>query len=105
MKEQELRQHATCSLCRKKILEDGIPFFYRVTIEQFEIDLQAVRRKSGLGMMLNGYLAQVMGPDEDMAKPVNEINTLAVCAMCASDERQHRTSVAALAEIGSTVQP
>jgi hypothetical protein len=35
LKESELRKHAVCSLCKKKILANGLPFFWRVKIERF----------------------------------------------------------------------
>lgn len=82
MKESELRKHATCSLCRQPILASGLPLFYRVTIERFGVDVGAVQRQHGLGMMLGGALAMHMGPDEDMAKPIGEPVVLTVCEPC-----------------------
>ncbi len=38
MKERELREHATCSLCRQKIGHTGLPLFWVVRIERFGID-------------------------------------------------------------------
>lgn len=66
MKEQELRAHATCSLCRQKIGASGLPLFYRLTVERFGVKLDAVRRQAGLEMMLGGAvrIAQAMGIDE-----------------------------------------
>lgn len=103
MKEHELRAHATCSLCRKKIGATGIPLFYRVTVERFGVKLDAVRRQAGLEMMLGGHvrIAQAMGPDEDMATPVMEKLVLVVCESC-STEQWH--CVAGLVEIESTVK-
>lgn len=100
MKEKELRQHATCSLCGNKILASGIPLFYRVTIERFGIDMNAAQRQQGLGMLLggSGALAMVMGPDEDMAHPMMEPAVLTVCEDCSTAKTHF---VAGLAEIGS----
>lgn len=96
MKEHELRQHATCSLCQHKI-GGGLPLFYRLTIERFGINLDAVRRQSGLAVAMgHAVLAQVMGPDEDMAQPVMDKLTLVVCEDCSIKARH---CVAALAEI------
>lgn len=52
MKEQELRKCAVCALCKKKVLESGMPLFYRVRIERHGIKLDAVQRQTGLAMML-----------------------------------------------------
>lgn len=86
MKESELRNHAICSLCEKPICSNGLPLFWRVRIERFGIDATAVRRQTGLAMMLGSpSLAAVMGPDEDMAIPVMEPATLTVCELCACE--------------------
>lgn len=95
MKERELRKHAICSLCDKKIGHTGVPLFWRVTVERFGIDLQAVQRQQGLGLMLGGLLAQAMGPDEELASPVMEPTVLTVCEACAVNRS---LPVAALAE-------
>lgn len=86
MKERELREHSTCSLCSKPILHTGLPLFWRVTVERFGIDMAAMRRQTGLAMTLGSApLAGVMGPDEDMAKPMMEPVKLTVCESCAVD--------------------
>jgi hypothetical protein len=98
MKEAELRQHARCSLCRNPILSSGLPLFWRVTVERFGLDMQAVRRQDGLGAFLgHAGLAAVMGPDEDMATPMMPPVVLAVCETCAG---QSELPIAVLAEIG-----
>lgn len=87
MKEAELRQHATCSLCRKPIGHTRLPLFWKVTVERFGVDLQAVQRQHGLGLMIGAPLASVMGPDETMAKPVMDPKVLTVCETCACERR------------------
>lgn len=84
MKESELRQHATCSLCSRKIGHTGVPLFWTATVTRFGLDAQAIQRQIGLGMMLSPALAGVMGPDEDMAKPVMDPVTITVCESCAT---------------------
>jgi hypothetical protein len=103
MKEKELRAHSTCSLCKKKLGETSFPAFYRVSVERFVLDPGAIRRQTGLGMLLggNGFLAQVMGPDEDMAQPLMDKLILVVCEDCSTNKQY---PVAHLAEIESTVK-
>lgn len=103
MKERELRQHATCSLCRQKIGHTGLPLFWTVKIEHFGIDAAAVQRQQGLAMMLggNGALALAMGPDEEMTMPMMDPVTLTVCERCAVSGD---LPVAALAEVGEQAQ-
>lgn len=102
MKERELRQHATCSLCRQKIGACGIPLFYRLTVERFGVQIDAVRRQSGLAMLLggNGVIARAMGTDEEMASPVMEKLVLVVCESCSTESRH---CIAGMAEVESTV--
>lgn len=85
MKETELRKFATCGLCKKKVLQSGLPLFYRLTVERFGIKMDAVNRQAGLEMMLGGsaFVAQAMGPDEDMAEPMMEPLSIAICEKCA----------------------
>lgn len=82
MKEKELREYATCILCRKKVGEFGLPLFWRVRVERFGIDLKAVRRQTGLAMMTGATLAQVLGPDEEMATAILGPLTMAICDPC-----------------------
>lgn len=84
MKESELREISTCHLCGKKIGKTKLPLFWRIRVQRYGIDMNAVQRQEGLAMMLggNGFLASVMGPDEDMAKIIDE-NEVTVCEDCA----------------------
>lgn len=86
MKERELRQHATCSVCKQPIGKSGVPLFWTVTVNRYGLHADAIRRQTGLGMMLGAPLAAVMGPDEDMATPVMEPVTLTMCEPCALGE-------------------
>lgn len=81
MKEKDLRP---CDLCEKALAHDGVPLFYRVRIEIMGLDLSAIRRQVGLGMLIgNAAIARVMGPDEDMAKPVVPAEDVIICRECA----------------------
>ena len=87
MKETELRKHATCSLCHRKIGHQMVPLFWRLTVERFGIDLAAMLRQDGLTALLGGNaeIARVMGPDEDLARPVIDPVVLTVCESCMLD--------------------
>ncbi len=77
LKERDL---GPCGLCGKPY---GVPFFYRVRLEQFALKSDAIRRQIGLGMLSgSAAIASIMGPDEDMAKRLS-ISTVLVCADCA----------------------
>jgi hypothetical protein len=85
-----------CAKCGKGVMHTGLPLFWRVTIERYGIDANAVRRQVGLEMMLGSpALAAVMGPDETMAKPVMDDVILILCENCAMEDYP----VAALAEL------
>lgn len=96
MKEKELREVAICAMCENKIGHTGLPLFWRVRIRRYGLKTDAIKRQQGLTMMLDGHalLAQVMGPDEDMAEKILETE-ITVCEKCAMDQ----TCVAALAEL------
>ena len=104
LKERDLRALATCGVCGKKVGHTGIPLLYRVTIEQYVIDLAAVSRQTGLAMMLggNGTLAAAMGPDEDMAKRIEDATVFAVCSECAAT-KEH--SICVFQEIAEEPKP
>lgn len=55
-----------CPVCRRPLCHSRSSNVYRVRIESLLIDRVAVRRAEGLEMML-GNLAEVMGPNEDLA--------------------------------------
>jgi hypothetical protein len=101
MREGELRKHAVCTLCGKKVMHTGLPLFYRVTAERFGIDLQAAKRQDGLAQFLGGHvgLAQIMGPDEVMSKAVMEPAVATACEACSTEPH----CVAELAERGEKV--
>jgi len=62
-------------------MHNGDRFFYRVKIEQFVVDMGAVQRQHGLEMSMGATasLAQIIGPDEDIALGMGESEML-VCA-------------------------
>lgn len=105
MKEAELRQQATCAHCQRKIGESRRPMFYTVTIARHGIDLAAVRRQQGLAMMLgwgvgSGFIANVMGPDEEMTIPLMETGTITICEDCSTNN----VCVSQLAEYVNSVR-
>lgn len=88
MKEKELREISQCAWCKKPFGHTGLPLFWRVTIARYGVDMHAVRRQDGLTALLGGHanLAQVMGPDEEMAKPIMEPVTVTLCETCATEQ-------------------
>lgn len=85
MREDELRKHATCSACRKKIGHTGLPMFWTLTIDRHGIDHGALARNAGLTMMLGGHaaLARAMGPNEEMTQKMMDTRELTLCESCA----------------------
>lgn len=80
MKQSEIQP---CKLCGKGVCQDNMPIFYKVRIAWMGLDVEAVKRQSGLEMMLGGAapLAAVMGPNEDIAKQISTSDML-VCQEC-----------------------
>jgi len=81
LKERELGD-GMCKGCGNPLLEAG-PVFYRVTVEQFMADGQAINRRMGLIQTMQGHhqIAAALGPDEDLAKRFAEAKGL-LCATC-----------------------
>jgi hypothetical protein len=99
VKEKELRECATCSVCNRKFGESGLPMFWRVRIERHGVKMDAVRRQSGLTALLGGSaeLAMAMGADEEMTLPMMMPVTLTVCEDCCTKDMP----IALLAEMGA----
>ncbi len=78
-----------CGLCGKGVMHDNNIMFHRITLERFLVDVGAVQRQHGLEMSMGGDamagIAQIMGPDEDLAKRVGEPDTAIICDECAMD--------------------
>lgn len=106
MRVRELREAAKCAFCGKGFMESGLPLFYRVRIQRFGVDMGAVRRQSGLEQMLGGAaaLAQVMGPNEEMAKPLHTVE-FTVCETCSLDFDRGSMPIAAMAELAEEQMP
>lgn len=81
MKERELREHAECNYCGRKVGVCRSPWFQVIEVKTFAIELSAIQRQTGLAMMLNPMLAMHMGPDEDMATVVDTEKTT-MCFEC-----------------------
>lgn len=86
MKEQELRDIAKCHVCGRKIGHVGLPVFWRVRMESWGVDMGALKRQTGMEMLLDGHvaLAQVMGVNEDMATKISSVE-ITLCLTCASE--------------------
>lgn len=77
-----------CLLCSRGLMHGGDIQFFRVKIESFLVDTEAVQRQHGLEMSMGAAasLAQVMGPDQDIAIGVLETAGF-ICQPCFFEER------------------
>jgi hypothetical protein len=97
VKELELRKHANCTACSKPVMHTGLPLFWRVTVERFGVNLTNTNRQDGLAQYLgNTRLAQIMGPDLDMAARLIGPRVVTLCDACAT--RPDVPPIAALIE-------
>jgi|GEM_PF-3553483 len=84
MKEKELRKHAQCGVCKKRIGHTGLPMFWTVRIERHGLKSDVIQRQDGLAALLgSSAIASVMGTDEEMTMPLMEPVTVTVCEPCA----------------------
>lgn len=75
-----------CCICNKGVMNQGIPIFLRITVERFGVDRAAVDRAHGMELMMGGnaLLANIMGPDENLAKKIDGEKDLLICHGCSS---------------------
>jgi len=85
MKEEELRELSDCIICKKGIGHTGLPLFTKLTIERFGLNKSALKRHTGLEMMISPGLASVMGPNEDLADRLGDSIVVAVCESCLTE--------------------
>lgn len=106
MKERELREKARCMNCNELIGRKAIPIIWKITTERHGLDLKAIQRQQGLGMLIgNGAIAMAMGQNENMTQVLAEhvivicdecsysgINLLALCAVAAEMENANEAA-------------
>lgn len=82
MKQTDIKK---CAICNNGMMHKGIPHFYTVKIQSHILDLSACQRQTGLEMMLGGHaqLANIMGPDEVIAKSLSDEVNAWICQDCA----------------------
>jgi hypothetical protein len=74
-----------CAVCQKGLMHAGMPLFWRIKLQRMGLDRRAIEQTAGLEMMMGSVaLARVMGPDPDIAKPVDDEHEVLVCEHCAS---------------------
>ncbi len=88
MKEDKLRAHATCSVCGERIGHTRLPIFWVISIEQYTINIGAIRRQDGLTALLGNHarLSQIMGTDAEMAELMLGPIQKTICATCATGD-------------------
>ena len=80
MKRAEIKN---CLLCGKVVAHNNDLTFYRVSITRLILNPRAIQQRQGLEMMLGSpALAEVMGPDDDLANEFSSHDFL-VCQPCA----------------------
>lgn len=82
-----------CCLCDEGVGK-GVDFFI-VSSARYFLDIGAVQRQTGLEMSMGAAagLAQIMGPDEDIARQIDEQIDQWVCAECAYQNPTHLVSL------------
>lgn len=81
-----------CTCCGKGVMHTGLPLFWTLEVQRHGIDGGAVQRRAGMETFFGGgnsgaLLAGIMGPDEDITKPISEPVRLWVCEDCAMTPR------------------
>lgn len=82
LKLDELMKLGNCVICGKKQLEGKMPLFYCIEISRGGFDQAALQRAAGLELQV-GALAQVLGPDEPLARVIEGPHRVFVHEHCA----------------------
>jgi len=95
MKQRDLLK---CVCCRQGLMHDRAMTFFRIRLTRFILDMQAIRRQHGLEMSFEPapMLASIMGPDPDLALPLDPGFEALICEGCAM-----KSTVWEVAESGS----
>lgn len=78
MKRSELQK---CIGCGKQLNQVT---FYQLEARYMVFDPMAIRRAIGLEMMVGSSIAEVLGPDDDLAEEVSKYS-VCVCLKCATE--------------------
>lgn len=81
MTELKARDIRKCGCCKRGVMHGGDIYFYRLRLEQFVVNPDAVRRRHGLELAI-GSLADVMGLNESIAHGMGE-TLITICGPCA----------------------
>jgi hypothetical protein len=78
------RDFKPCALCRKGVMHAGHILFLRLSIDRLGVRVDRVKRAHGMELMMGGnaLLANIMGPDEDLAEVIDGQRDLLVCGEC-----------------------
>lgn len=72
-----------CALCKKGVAHDANILFWRLRFDRLGLDLSAVQAQRGLELMLgSAEIANVMGPNRDIAKVIDGPHEVMVCEPC-----------------------
>jgi len=77
-----------CAMCGNGLMHTGIPIFYKLRIEPMGFDSGAIQRTNAIEQYFGGEagpgiaIANAMGPNEDLAKPLGEPVELLICQPC-----------------------
>lgn len=84
-KNMKHRDFKPCHLCGKGVMHTGHPLFLRISVDRLGVNTQTVQRAHGLELMMGGHalLANVMGPDEDLATVIDGRHDMLICGSCA----------------------
>ncbi len=74
------REITPCACCGKGLAKGG-PILYRLQLERFVLNPQAIQHAAGLEMMIGPALASIMGPDADLAAHL-DTDAMLVCGDC-----------------------
>lgn len=81
MKANELRP---CDVCSSPLMKAGHVSFHKITFERIGVNLQAVRERAGLGIMMgSAALAEVFAPTAHVANRIGDADALILCEDCA----------------------
>lgn len=71
-----------CAICSKGVMHQGVPLFFRVTIEHMCVDVREVERSAGHEQFIGNVALSRVFHDPDIAQKIGESKSVLVCQRC-----------------------
>lgn len=83
LKEDDLQKLGPCIICNQQLINSTNLTFYKIEVSRGILNIDAIRRRVGAGMLMTNAIARILGPNEDLAKVFDGPHQLVIHEECA----------------------